>query len=41
MVQSLKKLEAEGLIVCRDDGAALSRRGLDLANIVFEEFLLD
>ena len=37
----LKKLEAEGLIVCRDDGAALSRRGLDLANIVFEEFLLD
>ncbi len=37
----LKKLEAEGLIVCRNDGAALSRRGLDLANIVFEEFLLD
>lgn len=38
---ALKKLETEGLIVCQGDGAALSRRGLDLANIVFEEFLLD
>ena len=36
----LKKLKEEGLLICSEDRIYLTKRGIDVSNIVFEEFLL-
>lgn len=39
--QTIKSLEADGLLAVSDEGIRLSPRGIDLSNLVFQHFLLD